>query len=50
MVKLQKNYVQVTADLLAKGDVSLNDISIGTVDNFAKNVEMHIMFDRYIGM
>jgi hypothetical protein len=39
------NYVQVTSDLLTKGDLSLNDISIGTRDNFAKNLQWTYLFD-----
>jgi hypothetical protein len=39
------NYVQVTSDLLTKGDLSLNDISIGTRDNFAKHLTMTDLFD-----
>jgi hypothetical protein len=40
------NYVQVSSDLLTKGDLRLNDISIGTRDNFAKHLRWTIMFDN----
>jgi hypothetical protein len=40
------NYVSVTSDLLTKGDLRLNDISIGTRDNFAKHLRWTKMFDN----
>jgi hypothetical protein len=42
---LYSNYIQVTSDLLTKGDLRLKDISIGTQDNFSKHLPWNDLFN-----